>query len=309
MFATIDIGTNSVLLLVAELEADGSVRVFEDRTEVTRLGRGLGKSGEISSESARRTIDTLRRYKQLCDENNASCVAAVGTAALRKASNAAEFSRRVREELGIEIEVISSEREAELTYRGSARDFGSSIAVMDIGGGSTELIARRRDPHGELPGLNMVSLPIGSVSLTEAWLHSDPTSHEELHNLRAAIHAVLEENVDPSMFSRPNDLAFVATAGTATTLMSMHLKLRRYKPEAVHGAKLKISDLRDIIDEILPRTVEERKLIPGLMPERADVILAGAELLHDAMSYLGYAEVTISDRGVKWGLFYEKFCA
>ncbi|MFA4874896.1 MAG: Ppx/GppA phosphatase family protein [bacterium] len=309
MFATIDIGTNSILLLIGEPQQDGSVLVSEDRALVTRLGQGLVKSGEISRSAADRTLHALSEYKRLCDERGVSEIAAVGTAALRNASNAATFIEQVRREFSIDIEVISAEREATLTYEGSAHDFGPAIAVIDIGGGSTEIIAQKRDPHGKLPGLNIVSLPLGCVTLTEKYLHSDPVTHAELHDLRAAIHASLEERLELSMYARPNDLEFVATAGTATTLSAMHQKLARYEPEAVHGSRMKMADLRDILDDLVRMTLEERKRIPGLIPERADVILAGAELLHDAMSYLGYADVTISDRGARWGLFYEKFCA
>ena len=308
MHATIDIGTNSVLLLIADPRSDGSVRVECDLTHVTRLGQGLTSTGVISTAAADRTMQTLRDYKELCEKHGVRSIAAIGTAALRNATNAAEFVARAKNDLGLEIEVISAEREARLTYEASAHDFGTSIEVIDIGGGSTELIAQRRDPKGELPGLNILSMPVGSVSLTEKYLKSDPVTHGEMHELRSALHKVFQAWVEPIKYARPNDLTFVATAGTATTLMSMHLRLEHYSADAVHGGRMKISEMRDIIDKITPMTIAARKGLTGLMPERADVILAGAELLHDAMSFLGYAEVTISDRGVKWGLFYEKFC-
>jgi len=152
-----------------------------------------------------------------------------------------------------------------------------------------------------------VSLPIGSVNLTESHVKDDPPSHHDADELRGNIRHELTSRVPLEIFARPHEAILVATAGTATTLMAMRLSLDEYRPEAVHGKVLKITDLRDIVELLRSRTVAERRSLKGLLPERADVIMAGSMLLHDSMSYLGYADVTISDRGVKWGLFYEKF--
>ena len=302
MQATIDIGTNSVLLLIGEAGPDGVVRPVVDEARVTRLGQGLANSGLISDKAAERTIAAIEDYLGLCDKHNVRGIAAVGTATLRRAANAKDFLLVAERMLGLRVEVISAEREAELTYIASAHDFGEGIVVIDIGGGSTEIIS---SPSGSR---RLVSIPIGSVSLTEGFLHTDPPSAEEIDSLRRHVRETLAEMADPAAFARAHEAKLIATAGTATTLAAIHLGLEPYRPEEAHGKILAVTELRAIIDELKSKTVEQRKQIKGLIPERADVILAGAELLHEAMGQLGYTEVTVSDRGVKWGLFYEEFC-
>ncbi|MBN1282950.1 MAG: Ppx/GppA family phosphatase [Proteobacteria bacterium] len=301
MKAAIDIGTNSVLLLAGEPAPDGSVRPHADEARVTRLGRGLSSSGEISPEAAEGTLAALKEYMEICDSLRVDGIAAVGTAALRSASNASDFLLMVKRALGLSIEVISEEREAGLTYKASAHDFGDSIVVADVGGGSTELVTMHDS------SLRIASLPVGCVNLTERYARSDPPDDREIDALRGAVRHELAAGADPHTFARPHEARLVATAGTATTLMSIHLSLERYSPPAVHGKVLRITDLRDIMDMLRGKSLSERRSIRGLNPERADVILAGSLVLHEAMSHLGYADVTVSDRGVKWGLFYEKF--
>jgi exopolyphosphatase/guanosine-5'-triphosphate,3'-diphosphate pyrophosphatase len=303
MKSTIDIGTNSVLLLIGEPLPDGSVKVTEDRAEGTRLGEGLAARGEISPEAAMRTMAVLDDYMKLCDVQRVTGIACVGTAALRDASNAGDFIMLVKRTFGLDIEVVSPEREAELTFAACEHDFGSEIVVLDIGGGSTELIAR--DPE---EGLKLLSLPTGCVTLLEEFVRGDPADEEDLTRARSSVREVLESLVDLKTYARPNDRKFVATAGTATTLKAMDLALEPYRAELVHGEALSISRVREIMDELMSKTLEQRRQIKGLPAQRADVILTGAALLHEAMSYLGYATALISDRGVKWGLFYEKFC-
>lgn len=304
MFAAIDIGTNSVLLLVAEVGAGGSVRSVEDCMTVTRLGEGLGRSGVISDAAAGRTLDCLRRCREICAKHGVRGIAAVGTAPLRGAANAAGFLSSARQALGIEVEVISAEREAALTFRSCARDFGGGIVVIDIGGGSTEVMARDADGT-----FRLASLPAGSVVLTEQFLRGDPPAEEDIAALRQHVHRLLEEKLDSALLARPHDRELIATAGTATTLAAMNMKLPEYDSARIHGSRLTIDVLRDLIDALRARPVAERKKMPGLAPERADVILAGAELLQELMSSLGYAGLTVSDRGLRWGLFEEKFCA
>ncbi len=297
MFATIDIGTNSVLLLIGEPLPDGSVAVAEDRAEGTRLGEGLAQHGAISPEASARTLEVLKQYHDLCIKHGAKGIAVVGTAALRNASNASEFIDALKRELGLAVEVISQDREALLTYEACAHDFGKEILVVDIGGGSTEFISAD----------DIASLPIGCVSLLEEFLKKDPPTEAEMISLRTSVRKALVSSLEPRAFARPHDRELVAVAGTPTTLKAILLSLQPYDPKRVHGSSLSISDLRNIIDMLLKKTIAQRKEIKGLIPQRADVIVSGAALLLEAMSYLGFEKVTISDRGVKWGLFYEKF--
>jgi exopolyphosphatase/guanosine-5'-triphosphate,3'-diphosphate pyrophosphatase len=296
MFATIDIGTNSVLLLIGKSLHDGDIAVAADLAEVTRLGQGLAHSGEISPEASARTLETLKRYHKLCKKLGAREIAVVGTAALRTASNATEFINRAESALGLKVEIISEEQEAMLTYKACSHDFGSDIMVIDIGGGSTELVSKE----------HTVSIPIGCVSLLEEFLKTDPPTEKEMLLMRTSVRKELESAIEQKTFKHRG--ALVAVAGTATTLGSIELSLEHYDPKAVHGSRLSISDLCKIIQVLLKKNLTDRREIKGLNPDRADVIVPGAGILYEAMNYLGFSKVTISDRGVKWGLFYEKFC-
>lgn len=304
MKAAIDIGTNSVLMLVGEPCGGGEVRPERDLMRVTRLGEGLSTSGAISPEAARRTLDVLREYRSVCLAAGVAEIAAVGTAAMRTASNGEQFLKEACDAVGAEIEVLSEERESSLAFAPAAKSFGNDIVVCDIGGGSTEFTAFDRDGT-----LRCTSLPVGCVSLTERFLAGDPETNEEVYRLRMEARKELEDNLDPELYARPHDKTFVAAAGTASTLASMKLRLPSYDPELIHGAELSLEELRDLIDLMRPKRIDERRSLPGLVPERADVILAGAELLQEIMSYLGYSGARVSDRGVRWGLFYEKFCS
>lgn len=304
MKATIDIGTNSVLLLIGKPIRGSSFKVVCDRAEGTRLGEGLTARGTISPEAADRTTAVLREYRKLCDEHGCDEIAVVGTAALRQSANSDEFKLEVKRELDLDIEIISKEREAELTYAASKRDFGNRIIVLDIGGGSTELITEKGDEV-----IRLLSMPTGCVSLLESFVPSDPISLGDMGDLRHAIKNTLDSFVDSETYANRGGKKLIATAGTATTLMAIRLRLEPYDPAVVHGKKLSAAEMKNVVNAIASRTVSERvKDLKGLNPQRADVILTGAVLLQEAMDYLGYSEVTISDRGVKWGLFYERFC-
>lgn len=300
MYATIDIGTNSTLLLVAEVLPDKKVRVVEDKMTVTRLGAGLSRMGNISPDSKECTLNAISDYINICRSHGVKKISIVGTAALRTAKNAGEFIFEAEKIANQHIEVLGGEREAELTYKAAVHDFGNDIIVIDIGGGSTEFIGTDKKKK-----LIMKSLNIGCVNLTEQFLISDPVGDIELSRFRSKVRFKLESNIDFATFARPNDRELVATSGTATSIASMVLKLSPYDANRVHGFKLKIDELRNIIDELKFKSLEERKKIRGLDPKRADVIAAGAGILHEAMSVLGFATVTVSDRGLKWGLLYE----
>lgn len=292
--ATIDIGTHSVLLLIAEKNPDGSVKVLADEATLTRIGEGLGSSDRFGAGGMERTLAVLKKYRALCNQHGAEKILAVGTAAFRKATNAQEFVRRVEKECGISIEIISGEREAALTWKACETDFGGEIMVVDIGGGSTEIIMAAQS----------ISLPIGSVVLTEKFCHSDPISENDYQNLCAAI----DQQLTSLNFYTPTLLhsyTFIATAGTATTLGAIKKKMQVYKHNEIHGLKISLNEVRRILADFKSKTIAERKKIPGLEPGRADVILAGATLLEKIAAHFGFREITVSDRGVRWGLVYE----
>lgn len=296
--AAIDIGTHSVLLLVAEKKSSGKIDVLADEATLTRIGEGLGEGNKFKEGGMKRTLAVLKKYRALCDGQGVEKIVAVGTAAFRKAQNAGEFVRRAEKECGIKIEIISGEREAALTWKAASTDFGEKITVIDIGGGSTEIIT---------PGPRAISIPAGSVILTEKYCRSDPISNSDYQNICNAIEKSLTFSNFALRTSHSNTL--VATAGTATTLGAIKKKMKTYKHAEIHGMKISLAEIKKIIADLRAKTIEERKKIPGLEPGRADVILAGATLLKKIAEHFNFEEITISDRGVRWGVAYEVFAS
>ncbi len=301
MRAAIDIGTNSVLLLIATIDT-GALTAVRQEARITRLGEGLARASKLSPAAIERTMSVLKDYRDLCREHGAEAVTALGTAAMRRATNASELIDRAREELGLAIRVIGEECEAQLTWRGSASSFGNDIIVMDIGGGSTEFIA----PSLERPGtLCARSLDLGVVTITERFLHADPSTDDEVAAVRSFVRARLEEKLDRAVYARAS-LTFVATAGTPTTLAAMKAGIEPYDPKRVHGATLSMEDVDSLTVAIKGRTIKERRAMKGLQRGREDVALAGALLMSEAMSVLGHPRATVSDRGVRWGALLEQ---
>jgi exopolyphosphatase/guanosine-5'-triphosphate,3'-diphosphate pyrophosphatase len=295
--ATIDIGTNTTLLLVAS--ADGpDVTVLEDRAEITRLGRGIGKSGALDGEAIARTLAVLREFAAAARRHDAR-IAAIGTEALRRAPNAAAFLDPAAEILGTQVEVIDGEREAALTFRAVAASFPDlqtgPLAVVDIGGGSTEIVLAT---GGQVSF--RTSLPLGSVRLTEAFIHHDPPTAAE----RAAIVDAIDSAIRRVPFPE-QATALVGVAGTVTSVAAMALALASYDPARVHGYRLTRLELDREIARLAAATQVERERMVGLDPRRADVILAGAIILARIAASAHATEVRVSDRGIRWGLFHE----
>jgi exopolyphosphatase/guanosine-5'-triphosphate,3'-diphosphate pyrophosphatase len=295
--ATIDIGTNTTLLLVAS--ADGSAAtVLEERAEITRLGRGIGKNGALDPEAIARTLAVLRDFAAAARRHGAR-IAAVGTEALRRAPNAAAFLGPAGEILGAPVEVIDGEREAALTFHAVAASFpelqSGPLAVIDIGGGSTEIVLAA---GGEVRF--RTSLPLGSVRLTEAFIHQDPPTAAD----RAAIVGTIDSAIGGVPFPTEPP-ALVGVAGTVTSLAAMALELASYDPARVHGYRLSRADLGRQIERLGTATQSERERMVGLDPRRADVILAGALILDRIAAAARVADIRVSDRGIRWGLFHE----
>lgn len=305
--ATIDIGTNSVLLLIVRRCPDGTFEELANEAQITRIGEGIGNGNTFLPAAMERTLVVLKRYAELCRQHQAGEIRAVGTAAFRRVTNGQAFIDRVRAECGLEIEVIAGTREAQLSYAAARHDFGDDLLVCDIGGGSTEYIWR---PSGKQE-VTAISLPLGSVALHERYCHSDPIAPSDYEQTRLAILSELMANLGSrhgggaGLFNDRRPTTLVALAGTATTLAAMHLQLREYCHWEVHGKVLTRDDVAVLLGALRQRTVAERKQLPGLEPGRADVVLTGALLLCETMDLLGYDRVTISDRGVRWGLVYE----
>ena len=296
--ASIDIGTNTILLLIAKVEG-GEIHPLLEIETVARLGEGVQKNGLLLIEAMDRGLQTLAQYLKWCQEMEVQKIFAVGTSALREAKNSEDFLKLVKEKLNFSIEVISGEEEAQLSFLAVAKDLGElkdPILVVDVGGGSTEFILGK---GGQIS--QWVSLPLGSVRFTEQFLRSDPVQEEEWEKMERKIRELIV-NIPHSQ----EPLSMAAVGGTATTLASVEQGLEEFIPEKIHHFLLKKEALRNQLFLYRSKTVEERKKIPGLPIARADVILAGGAILYLAMEELGCPSVLISCHGVRYGLLYKK---
>ena len=299
--ATIDIGTNTALLLVARTSPTGALELVEERAEITRLGRGIGAGGELGAEGIARTLAALREFVDIARRHRAK-IAAIGTEALRRAPNRAAFLDPAAEILGAPIEVIDGAREAALTFQAVADAFPSALpgalTVVDIGGGSTEIVIAA---GGEVT-FN-VSLPLGSVRLTERFIHHDPPRLDEIAAITADVDRALASVPFPRSGTSP--VTLVGVAGTVTSLAAMTEALVSYDAARVHGYRLSQAALADQIARLRVGTQAARERIVGLDPKRADVILAGALILQRIAVAAGVDEIQVSDRGIRWGLMHE----
>jgi exopolyphosphatase / guanosine-5'-triphosphate,3'-diphosphate pyrophosphatase len=301
-FGFIDIGTNTILGLIAELKNDGRFDVLDDLAEITRLGEGVQRTGRISPEGEERSLKVLRCYLERFESLNVEAIMAVGTSALRDARNSAEVRGRFKEQLGFDVRVISGDEEAAYSFLAVQRGLPLNrreLLVVDVGGGSTEFI------RGSEAGVSQaVSINIGSVRLTEQFLHSDPVQTEECEKMRLAIERELA--LLPRQWLKDSSiLTLVGIAGTFTTLSAVEKKLARYAHGEVHGSRLTLSEVRRQVALYQGRTIAERKAIDGLEPKRADVILAGATLIERTMTVFHLQQAIVSDQGVRYGLLHE----
>lgn len=302
-FAALDLGTNTILLLVAELNEDGSFRVITDRAEITRLGEGVDKTGGISSAGEERSFATLKAYLRACKDLGVDEIIAAGTSALRDAQNGPAFIQRLKRELGLDLRVLSGADEARYSYLAVDRGLrlkAEDVLVVDVGGGSTEFIwAKAGALH------RSASLNLGSVRLTERFFHSDPPLAEERARMAVAIDPEIRALLNQWGVAAPFDV-MVGVAGTFTTLAAVMKGRQKYSHSEVHGSLLALSEVERQVQLYESKTIAERKQIAGLEPKRADVILAGALLIQRIMKLFGMESVTVSDQGIRYGLLYER---
>jgi exopolyphosphatase/guanosine-5'-triphosphate,3'-diphosphate pyrophosphatase len=298
-WAAIDIGTNSVLMLVAERSAAGDLRAVVDRAEITRLGRGVDQSHQLSRQGIQDTVDAVSQFAREARGLDAARILACATSAARDAKNGQELIREARERAGVEVEIISGDDEAKLSYRAAVQDFGSGSAplvVLDIGGGSTEVIvgegAQVRFRH---------SFDVGSVRLTERHVHTDPPAAAERRAIQDDLGRAFAAVPAP-----PRGAELIGIAGTVTTLYAVRHAIDPYDAERVHGGRLSLAEIRELLGQLCALALEERRRLPGLQPKRADVLPAGAMILEAAMVALKAQEVRVSDRGLRWGLLSER---
>ena len=296
--AVIDIGTNTLLLLVAEPGRDGALRAVVDLCRFGRLGQGLDASGRLHPDAIARSLDICREYRAALDAAGVERPRVIATQAMREAANAADFVGPAEAILRAPIEVSAGAREAELAFRAQAESLpalhGQPFVVADVGGGSTEIIVT-----DGARVVSAVSVPIGAVRLAERHLRHDPPTADE----QAALTADIDRHLAP--LALPTGVALVATAGTATTIAALELALATYDPDRVHGHRVSAATLVALTDRLLAATTAERRAMVGMEPQRADVIPAGAAIFARLVTRLAAPAVVISDRGIRWGLAYE----
>ena len=270
--AAVDCGTNSIRLLIAEAGPDGGLVELDRRTEIVRLGQGVDATGEFHPDALTRTFAATDAYAALIRDAGVPSerIRFVATSASPDARNRDAFSSGIHDRLGVTPEVVTGDTEAQLSFAGAlsrVRPEAEPVLVMDIGGGSTELIVGRADGGVDAA----VSLDIGSVRLTERFLRDHPPAPDAV--------AAAAAHVDELLTGRGLDFAAVGTwigvAGTATTLAGVHLQLERYDRERVHGTVLGLEVLHALFDRLVHATVAEIRALPSMHPGRADVVTAG----------------------------------
>lgn len=296
--ASIDIGTNTTRLLIAEATGKQTLNTILRLAKITRLGEGVSSSRAFKPEAIKRTVAVLAEYQMMIEEEGVSTVRVVATSAARDAKNASEFIEQVGQ-IGFKVEILAGEEEAKFAFSGATHSLKSlpldhRYLVIDIGGGSTEFILGREEKIEQL-----YSFDLGSVRLTEMFFQHDPPLSSGLEQARQFISSETEKT-----FQRldPFPLAAIGVAGTVTTIAAVKQKMVTYDPEKIHRSKLTVAEIERVLQLFLSLPLEERKKLPGLEPARADVIVAGTLILLESLRLLGLAEITVSEHDLLDGL-------
>ena len=304
--AAVDCGTNSLRLLVADVDP-GRAQVTDvaRRMEIVRLGQGVDSTGRLAPEALARTTGVLRDYATLITASGAHAVRMVATSATRDAANADEFTRRVTEVLGVTPEVLTGHEEALLSFTGATAELaaaadGGPYLVADIGGGSTEFVLGRAadgDPQA-------ISVNIGCVRMTERHLHGDPPTREQVAAAAADIDAALDAVREAVPVRQARTL--IGLAGSVTTVAGIALGLPTYDADRIHHARVSAADVHRVTGSLLASTRAERAAIGVMHPGRVDVIGGGALVLDRVMERFGFTEVLVSEHdildGIAWSL-------
>ena len=295
--AAIDIGTNSIRCIVVEADAQGNFRVLDDEKAQARLGEGLSQTGIICDAAIQRAIDALTRMKRICAGLGAEIDAVVATSAVRKAHNQSRFLTQVKAATGLTIDVISGEQEAELAALSVHHNFAMDqqrFAMADIGGGSVEIVVAVGD-HTE----NLISLDLGAVFLTETYFTHDPVASSELEKVRKLVRKELKTHGIGKGLAVS---CLIGSGGTMTNIAGMIMAMRGEQYESVHRYEVLHSEVVHMLAMIARKTQKERLLIPGLNPERADIILAGMVVVDELMRRLRTNLLRINGQGIREGL-------
>jgi exopolyphosphatase/guanosine-5'-triphosphate,3'-diphosphate pyrophosphatase len=297
--AVVDIGTNSTRLLVADVTDDGRLTERERRTKVTRLGDRLDQTGVLGDEAMARVLATLAEYRKVIDQQGSERAVAVLTSAVRDAANGHDFLARVRAQGdGLDARVIAGDEEARLTFRGAtserARSDATPTLVIDVGGGSTELVVGSGDEVSF-----HVSTQAGVVRHTERHLATDPPTRRDLRALADDVRDTYAQAVPEAVRRLPR--AAIAVAGTATTLGAIDLDLEHYGPHLVHGHTVPLTTCREILGRLAALPEAKRREVRGLHPDRAPTIVAGVVMVIEALELFDLDAIAVSDHDILRG--------
>lgn len=302
-YAVIDMGSNSIRLMIAEV-VSGQLGNVEKYLEMTRLGMGVDTSKMLCETSMSATIDAIRQFKLQAESAQAILVGAFATSAVRDATNGAAFATRVFEETGVTVEIIPGAEEAELGYKGvvsgvDARFAKERFLIIDIGGGSTELIV------GDVERIHYRhSFNVGVVRMTGKHIFTDPISTYDTAQLAIDVADILKEGVAAVKLLQPT--VAIGIGGTATTFATMKLQMATYDRNRVHNAAVSHGELKEIVENLKGLTVAEKRELVGLMPKRADVIYAGGVILEHLLASLNLPKFYASDFDNLEGILVQK---
>ena len=299
---TIDIGTNSMRLLIADYEN----KIIKNRKKyinTTRIGQGVDQEGYITEEALERNLKALKEFADKCVEENCEKVYCMGTSALRDSKNGQEFVDRAKELTNIDVKIICGEEESNLGFLGVLEGAGGAkskdILVLDIGGGSTEFIVGNED------GIKFCkSENVGALRMTEKFITTDPISDEEFNNMSMFIEDTISSTLEK--IKDINISKLVGIGGAITSLSAMNQQLEVYSMEKVHNSVVSKKDLEKILQNLKKMTLSDKKTIKGLQPKRADIITAGVKILHIIMEKLEIEEIMISEYDNLEGLMCQK---
>ncbi|MDQ3741682.1 MAG: Ppx/GppA family phosphatase [Actinomycetota bacterium] len=297
--AVVDIGTNSTRLLIATVENGRVVEELQRESRVTRLGQGVDATGALAQDAMDRVFAVLDDYTHAIEELQVEKTTAVLTSAVRDASNGAQFTQEVRDRYGLEGRTIPGAEEAALTFLGATSerdpsDDAGEAVVIDIGGGSTEIVVGRGQDVSFF-----VSMQVGVVRHTERHLESDPPAPDELTSLAEEVAAMIAEDVPRDVLERAQTA--IAVAGTATSCAAIDLALDPYDPDAVHGHRMPLARLDELLARLAQMPNEQRRDVVGLHPDRAPTIVAGVAILIEVLRAFHLEEVEVSEHDILRG--------
>ena len=296
LLQAIDIGTNSVRSIVVEVPPGGTHRIIDNEREMTRLGDGLATTDQLDPDAVERTVAALKAMMDIGRSLGVTEVHAIATEAVRRASNGEELVRRLRDEVGLDVEVISAQEEGRLVWLSAASltEGTATSVVIDIGGGSVEIVqAVSGDP------VSIVSMPIGARVITERYLAEDPPADPSFKDLKRAVRRVLREKVTPL---QPGVPTLVGSGGAITTIAGLVGGMRGRRYESLQGVRIERAEVMQLLGVLSHSTPEERLAMPAMPADRADIILAGTLVLAEVLKLFGASGVLINARGIREGI-------